>query len=206
VGRIHTVGAARRFRHRPVLDVHGFAGMPHRWLLDNGFIPAHLEQAYASLVADLIVRIGHCQERAGDVRIIRLHGDLHPGNILWTGQGPHIVDFDDARAGPAMQDLWMFLSGSRDDRQRALGKLLQGYRQFADFDPAELHLIEALRSLRMIHYAWWLATRWDDPAFPRAFPFFNTNRYWEEHILSLREQAAAMEEEPLSAQYQHFLD
>ncbi len=197
VGRIHAVGAAQSFRHRPALDVESFAVIPRQWLLEHDFIPNHLVEAYASLTRDLIEQIGHSYQRAGNVEIIRLHGDLHPGNILWTGQGPHIVDFDDARSGPAIQDLWMFLSGDRDYMQQGLADLLEGYEQFADFNPAELHLLEALRTLRMIHYAWWLATRWDDPAFPRAFPYFNTDHYWEEHILSLREQAAALDEEPL---------
>ena len=197
VGRIHAVGASKPFQHRPPLDVQGFAIGPSQWLLENDFIPNHLVEAYSSLTRDLIEQIGHSYQRAGKVQTIRLHGDLHPGNILWTEQGPHIVDFDDARSGPAVQDLWMFLSGDREEMEKGLADLLEGYEQFADFNPAELHLLEALRTLRMIHYAWWLATRWDDPAFPRAFPFFNTDRYWEEHILTLREQAAAMDEQPL---------
>jgi Ser/Thr protein kinase RdoA (MazF antagonist) len=142
-------------------------------------------------------RVEWCHERAGTIGTIRLHGDCHPGNILWTDDGPHIVDLDDARSGPAIQDLWMFISGARADQQRSLEKLLDGYVQFCDFNPRELHLIEALRTLRMIHYYAWIARRWEDPAFPHIYPWFNTQRSWEEHILNLREQAALMEEEPL---------
>ena len=129
---------------------------------------------------------------------IRLHGDCHPGNILWTDDGPHFVDLDDCRSGPAIQDLWMLLSGDRQEMQLQLGELLEGYQQFHDIDYRELQLIEALRTLRMIHYAAWLARRWDDPAFPRAFPWFNTPRYWEDHILALREQADLLQQPPLA--------
>ena len=143
-------------------------------------------------------RVKWCHERAGTVGVIRLHGDCHPGNILWTDNGPHFVDLDDARSGPAIQDLWMFLSGERADQNHSLENLLEGYVQFCDFNPRELHLIEALRTLRIIHYYAWIAKRWEDPAFPRFYPTFNTQRSWEEHILNLREQAALMEEEPLT--------
>jgi Ser/Thr protein kinase RdoA (MazF antagonist) len=197
IGRIHMLGAAKPFRYRPSVDVESYAVAPRRYLLEKGFIPSHLIEAYASLTEDLIKRIETCYARAGRVRQIRLHGDCHPGNILWTGQGARIVDFDDARMGPAMQDLWMFLSGDRNYMTARLADLLEGYTQFYDFNPAELHLLEALRTLRMIHYAAWLARRWGDPAFPSAFPWFNSVSYWEEHILSLREQAALMDEPPL---------
>jgi Ser/Thr protein kinase RdoA (MazF antagonist) len=135
--------------------------------------------------------------RAGAVRQLRLHGDCHAGNVLWTADGPHFVDFDDARMGPAIQDLWMLLSGERADRVRQLGDVLAGYEDFCEFDARELHLIEALRTLRLIHYAAWLAQRRDDPAFKQAFPWFNTQHYWQNHILELREQIAAMDEPPL---------
>jgi len=163
-------------------------------LLEQGFIPAALKEAYRTLAEDLIVRIRACYQRAGDVEMLRLHGDCHPGNILWRDAGAHIVDLDDARMGPAIQDLWMFLSGDRVYMTARLGDLLAGYTEFRDFNPRELHLLEALRTLRMMHYAAWLARRWDDPAFPMAFPWFNTERYWDEHVLSLREQAAQMDE------------
>lgn len=197
IGRIHAVGATRDFRHRPGVDIDSYAREPRAWLLEHDFIPAHLVEAYAGLTRDLIGQIEDCFGRAGGFNVLRLHGDCHPGNILWRDDQAHIVDFDDARMGPAIQDLWMFLSGDRSFMTARLADLLAGYTDFAAFNPAELHLIEALRTMRMIHYAAWLARRWDDPAFPLAFPWFNTIQYWEDHILSLREQAALMNEAPL---------
>lgn len=197
IGRIHALGAAKSFTHRPTLDIESYAIRPRRFLLQNGFIPGYLTEAYESLTNDLIKQVQGCFERAGTVRMLRLHGDCHPGNILWTDDGAHIVDFDDARMGPAVQDLWMFLSGDRTYMTARLADLLEGYSQFFDFVPSELHLVEALRTLRLIHYAAWIASRWNDPAFPMAFPWFNTNNYWEEHILTLREQAALLNEPPL---------
>jgi Ser/Thr protein kinase RdoA (MazF antagonist) len=197
IGRIHAVGAAHSFEHRPALDIDSFGHRPSRFLIEGGFLPAHIETAYRTLVADLLARIGEYFERAGGISRIRLHGDCHPGNILWTDDGPHFVDLDDCRSGPAIQDLWMLLSGDRSEMQLQLGEILEGYRQFRELDYREIQLIEALRTLRMIHYAGWLARRWDDPAFPRAFPWFNTPRYWEDHILALREQAALLQEPPL---------
>ena len=197
IGRIHALGAARPFVHRPCLDITSYAVKPREFLLEHGFIPPHLLEAYASLTRDLIRQLQVSFEQAGKVRNIRLHGDCHPGNILWSDNGAHIVDFDDARMGPAVQDLWMFLSGERAFMAARLGDLLAGYCQFFDFNPAELKLIEGLRTLRLIHYAAWIASRWDDPAFPLAFPWFNTNHYWEEHVLTLREQAALLQEPPL---------
>ncbi|HSC82848.1 MAG TPA: serine/threonine protein kinase, partial [Pseudomonas sp.] len=138
-----------------------------------------------------------CYGRAGDTAVLRLHGDCHPGNVLWTDDGPHFVDFDDCGSGPAVQDLWMLLSGERQEQQLQLAAVLEGYGQFADFDASELWLVEALRTLRMINYAAWIARRWDDPAFPRAFPWFANERYWGDQILALREQLAALDEEPL---------
>ena len=135
----------------------------------------------------------------GDVTSLRLHGDCHAGNILWTAEGPHFVDFDDCRTGPAVQDLWMLLSGDRADAQRQLRALLSGYEDFCEFDDRELQLVEALRTLRLIHYSAWLARRWTDPAFPAAFPWFNTQRYWQDRVLELREQVAAMDEPALVA-------
>jgi Ser/Thr protein kinase RdoA (MazF antagonist) len=198
VARIHNVGALRHFVQRPTLSIEHFGVDSYRYLLAGGFIPATLEIAYHSLAEELIERIRACFRRAGNPSSLRLHGDCHPGNILWTDSGPHILDLDDARTGPAVQDLWMFLSGDRAHMQARLLDLLDGYTRFRDFDPRELHLVEALRTLRMMHYAAWLARRWQDPAFPRAFPYFNTERYWGEHILSLREQAALMDEPPLA--------
>ena len=197
LARIHNLGAFQPFRHRPTLSIEHFGEESYRYLLERGFIPAELELPYRSLAEDLLLRIRACYERTGEVRYLRLHGDCHPGNILSTDAGFHIVDLDDARMGPAVQDLWMFLSGDRAHMTARLADLLEGYTQFRDFEPRELHLVEALRTLRMMHYAAWLARRWDDPAFPRAFPWFGSPRYWEEHVLALREQAALMEEPPL---------
>ncbi|MEA1889904.1 MAG: serine/threonine protein kinase [Pseudomonadota bacterium] len=197
IARIHAEGATKNFVYRPELDINSFAVEPRKYLLDHDFIPAHLIEAYQGLTADLIKQIEQCFDRAGEINNIRLHGDCHPGNILWTDKGPHIVDFDDARTGPAIQDLWMFLSGDRAYMTARLADLLEGYTQFYDFNAAELHLVEALRTMRLIHYAAWLARRWDDPAFPLAFPWFNSMNYWEEQILILREQASLMNEPPL---------
>ena len=197
IGRIHGVGAAVRFRQRPALDMESFGREPSRFLLEGSFVPGDLVAAYRSVVDDVLERVARCYERAGAVRAIRLHGDCHAGNILWTDEGAHFVDLDDARMGPAMQDLWMCLSGERDAMEAQLGALMAGYREFMDFNADELWLIEALRTLRVIHYAGWLARRWDDPAFPANFPFFNTQRYWQDHILTLREQAAVLDETPL---------
>jgi len=141
--------------------------------------------------------VRQCFARAGNVRQLRLHGDCHMGNVLWTDKGPHFVDFDDSRMGPAIQDLWMLLSGEHSDMKRQLTDVLAGYEVFFDFNEHELHLIEALRTLRLIHYAAWLARRWDDPAFQQTFPWFNTQRYWQDRILELREQIALMDEQPL---------
>lgn len=197
IGRIHALGSTEPFQYRATLNIEGLAIQPRNWLLENNFIPEYLLEAYSSTSEDLIRKIEHSFELAGKVKQIRLHGDCHPSNILWTDDGVHIVDFDDARMGPAIQDLWMFLSGDRDYMTARLADLLEGYTQFYDFNPAELQLVEALRTLRIIHYAYWIASRWDDPAFPRAFPWFNTTRYWEDHVLALREQAALLNEPPL---------
>ena len=198
MGRIHRVGQAQKFEHRPDLTIESFGYAPRRFILENNFIPAELVAAYESLTEQLLSEAKQCYERAGSVPLIRCHGDCHPSNILWTDSGPHIVDFDDARMAPAVQDLWMFLSGDRPDRTAGLEAVLTGYTEFCDFDARQLHLIEALRTLRLIHYYGWLAKRWQDPAFKMAFPWFNTQRCWEDHILSLREQAALLHETPLS--------
>jgi Ser/Thr protein kinase RdoA (MazF antagonist) len=197
LGRIHAVGEVQRFARRPALDIESFGVEPSQYLLARQIIPAYLEPAYRSLIDDLLRRIRDSFQRAGAVRSIRVHGDCHPGNILWTDAGPHFVDLDDCRMAPAIQDLWMLLSGERAEQTVQLSDILAGYEEFLEFDPRELHLIEALRTLRMVHYAAWLARRWHDPAFPQAFPWFGSDRYWEEHILALREQAALMDEPPL---------
>ncbi len=197
IARIHATGATQSFAHRPVLDAQSFGADSVDFLLKGKWIPSHIEQAYASLAEDLLERIDSAIEQAGELDLIRLHGDCHPGNVLWTDAGPHFVDFDDCRTGPAIQDLWMLLSGSREEMEFQLSCIAEGYSEFREFEARELYLVEALRTLRMLHYSAWIARRWLDPAFPMAFPWFNTDRYWEEQILLLREQAAAMDEAPL---------
>jgi Ser/Thr protein kinase RdoA (MazF antagonist) len=197
LGRIHAVGALKDFEHRPTLDIASFGIEPRDYLLAHGFLPRDIEAAYRSVVEQALDGVRHCFDRAGSVKQLRLHGDCHAGNVLWTDDGPHFVDFDDSRMGPAVQDLWMLLSGERADRVRQLGDVLAGYEDFCEFDTRELHLIEALRTLRLIHYSAWLARRWDDAAFKQAFPWFNTQHYWQDRILELREQIALMQEPPL---------
>ena len=199
LGRIHAIGALAPFAHRPTLDIASFGEEPRAFLLEHDWIPKDLLAAYESVVEQALVGVRACYARAGAPALIRLHGDCHRGNMLWTDAGPHFVDFDDARMGPAIQDLWMLLSGDREEMSGQLADVLAGYEDFFELDYRELHLIEALRTLRIIHYAAWLARRWEDPAFPAAFPWFAAPRFWEDHILQLREQIAAMEEGPLWA-------
>jgi Ser/Thr protein kinase RdoA (MazF antagonist) len=199
LGRIHAVGATRAFEARPALDTDSFGREPRDWLLAHDFVPADLRAAWEGAVNLALQGVEHCYERTGALSILRLHGDCHTGNVLWTSDGPHFVDFDDARSGPAVQDLWMLLSGERPSMQRQLGHVLEGYEQFFAFERRELHLVEALRTLRLVHYQAWIARRWDDPAFPAAFPWFNTQRYWQDRILELREQIALMQEPALEA-------
>ena len=198
LARIHAVGRTRTFRHRPRLDWEALGTGTARYLLDAGWIPAHLEAAYTTVVEDALALIEQRFAAAEPLRVLRLHGDCHPGNVLWTDAGPHFVDLDDCVSGPAVQDLWMLLSGRPEEMAVQLRDVLDGYADFADFEYHELALIEPLRTLRQMHYAGWLARRWDDPAFPRAFPWFGEPRYWEQHVLDLREQLAAMSEPPLA--------
>jgi len=167
------------------------------WLLDSGWIPAHLEVAYESVTDALLDAIADSYDRAGDFLELRIHGDCHRGNILWTDDGPHFVDLDDCVTGPAIQDLWMLLAGDDDEMRAQFSEILEGYRTFANLDLRQLWLVEGLRTLRIMHYAAWIARRWSDPAFPKAFPWFEETRYWEEHVLTLREQAALLQEPPL---------
>ncbi len=195
LGRIHRIGALRPFTERPRLDCQSF-GRDSAAFIAERFMPPEYRANYQAITADLLDAVDTLLAEV-DARCIRTHGDCHVGNILWRDQAPHFVDFDDARMAPAVQDLWMMLSGDRPRQTAQLAELLEGYGEFNDFRPAELRLIEALRSLRMLHYSAWLARRWDDPAFPVHFPWFNTVRYWGEHILHLREQLAAINEPPL---------
>ena len=193
IARIHAVGKEALFTHRPSIDIESYAVNSREYLLSNHFIPEELIPAYDTITRDIIARLenvfSHIQYES-----IRLHGDCHPGNILWRDDHAHFVDFDDARNGPAIQDLWMLLSGDYQQRCLQLADIMEGYTEFNEFAATELHLIEPLRAIRLMHYAAWLARRWDDPAFPHSFPWFNTERYWAEHVLSLREQLAALDE------------
>ncbi len=193
IGRIHSVGKTTTFQYRPNIDISSYAIDSREYLLEHKFIPQDLIPAYSTLTADLIQHI-ETVFASNAYQVIRLHGDCHPGNILWRDDHAHFVDFDDARNGPAIQDLWMLLSGDYQQRCLQLADILEGYTEFCEFDPCELQLIEPLRAMRLLHYAAWLAKRWQDPAFPHNFPWFNTERYWAEHILSLREQLATLQE------------
>lgn len=199
LGRIHAVGAIAPYRHRPALDIETFGHEPREFLLTSGFIPTELLAVWRDVSAHALESVARCYGRAGNIATLRLHGDCYAGNVLWADDGPHFVDFDDSRMGPAVQDLWMLLSGERDEMEAQLARVLEGYREFYDFDRRELNLVEALRTLRLIHYAGWIARRWHDPAFPAAFPWFDSPRYWEERILELREQIALMDEPPLGS-------
>ena len=197
LARIHLVGESELFEFRPEITLQDYVTDSSQYLLENRFLPAELEYTYQTIIEDLISRLESISETVGTYRRLRLHGDAHPGNILWYDEKPVILDFDDARNGPAIQDIWMFLSGDRAYMTARLNDILEGYTEFRHFDPTELALVEVLRTYRLIYFAAWIARRWDDPAFPLAFPHFNSQRYWEEHILSLREQAALLDEPPL---------
>jgi len=196
LGRLHAVGASHPFAHRETLAVDNFGHASLTTLLEGDFVPRSLLPAYESVARDLL---GRLDELFGRVRYtpIRLHGDCHPGNLLHRDDAFHVVDLDDCRMGPAVQDLWMMLTGERQERLGQLSELIDGYQEFHDFDSRELPLIEGLRALRLMHHSAWIARRWDDPAFPLAFPWFANERYWGDQILALREQLAALDEEPL---------
>ena len=197
IGRIHALGKQEPYSARPTIDIATFGYEPRDFLLSHDFLPPELRASYEAAATLALEGVERAFEAAGEVASLRLHGDCHASNVLWTDAGPHFVDFDDSRMGPAIQDLWLLLPGGRAEASSALADLLAGYEDFCEFEPRELHLIEALRTLRLIHYTAWLARRWDDPAFPAAFPWFNTQRYWEARVLELREQIGAMQEGPL---------
>jgi Ser/Thr protein kinase RdoA (MazF antagonist) len=194
LGRLHAIGAANAFDHRPRLSIRTHAEEPLDYLLDAGWLPPELEENFLALGEQLIAACERAYAYAGNSQMLRLHGDCHPGNLLWRDDTVHFVDLDDALTGPPMQDLWMLLSGDRHARAQQLGWLLEGYEVFRPFDRAELQLIEALRAIRLLHYHAWIARRWHDPAFPAAFPWFDSARHWEEVIVQLQEQLAAMTE------------
>lgn len=204
LARIHTVGAARPFVHRPALNLQTFGYNSRQILLDGGYLPLDMESRWLKAFDEAMHVAQGVFERVGAVRQLRLHGDCHPGNILWTPEGlplagPHFVDLDDARSGPAVQDLWMLLSGERAQQLQQLGALVDGYDEFGEFDRRELALIEPLRTLRLVHYSAWLAQRWHDPIFPINFPWFGSSDYWKGQVDMLIEQTEAMQAAPLLA-------
>jgi Ser/Thr protein kinase RdoA (MazF antagonist) len=192
LGRIHGVGRAARFQHRKQLSLEDLGRDARDFVLDGDWMPDYLATKYADLTDALLEEVERQASGWGGARLGRILGDCHRGNILWTDLGPHFVDLDDCLTGPAIQDIWMLLAGSQQEMRTELTDLLKGYEQFLPFDRGELALIEPLRALRMIHYSAWLARRWDDPAFPRAFPWFAEPRYWEEHYRALEDQLAAV--------------
>lgn len=196
IGRMHQVGLSKSFKHRQNLTLEQWAVNSRAFLLDNDFLPMSLQTAYDTLTSDLIktMRSILAQHPPKDQRI---HGDCHMGNILWREDQAFFVDLDDCVMGPAVQDIWLLLSGDRLQQTSLLSEFLEGYEEFASFDLKELNLIETLRTMRIMNYSAWLAKRWKDPAFPMHFPWFNTERYWSEHILELREQLSALNEPPL---------
>ena len=197
LGRIHLAGAQRPFEHRRSIDCQTF-GHDSVALIGGHFIPAELQQAYDTLANDILHKLDAIFARVDNVTSIRVHGDCHSGNILWRDDTAHFVDFDDAAMAPAVQDIWMLLSGDEQRQRAQLSEILEGYEEFFEFNRSELQLVEALRTLRLLHYNAWLAARWEDPAFPRTFTWFNSPRYWEQHILDLKEQYAALDEPPLT--------
>ena len=199
IGRMHAIGATGRFETRLALNPTTYGSEPRDWLLSTDLVPPDALTAWRSMAEAALEQVRAAFAGVPSLKLLRLHGDCHLGNILWTDAGPHFVDLDDAVTGPAVQDLWMLLSGNRAERTRQLGAVLDGYEQFMDFDRRELALIEPLRTLRMIHHSAWIARRWKDPAFPIAFPWFESPSYWMEQATRLREQLEAMAEAPLAA-------
>ncbi len=199
LARIHAIGNRARFEFRPTLDLDRLGEKARVAVLRSGFVPDALTQQYALVSEQVLGRVRQCFEGFGPLPRVRIHGDCHGGNILWRETGPLFVDLDDCMSGPRVQDLWMFLSGDSAAQQASWAALMEGYELFGEFDFAELTLVEALRSLRILHYASWIATRWHDPAFPRAFPWFADARFWERHISDLFEQMAAMDDPPILA-------
>jgi Ser/Thr protein kinase RdoA (MazF antagonist) len=197
LGRIHAVGRAARFHERAALSMQELGRNARDFVLDGDWMPDYLATKYADLTDELLGEIEARAHGWHGARVLRILGDCHRGNILWTEQGPHFVDLDDCLTGPAVQDLWMLLSGGAQEMRTELRDLLAGYEQFQAFDRGEIALIEPLRALRMIHYSAWLARRWHDPAFPQAFPWFAEPRYWEQHYRALVEQLAAVAAPPL---------
>ena len=196
LGRFHGIGATQPFKYRPTLNVKNF-GWDSYELISKDFMPKELSPAYDSLALDVLKAVDGILAGYGEIKNIRVHGDCHSGNILWRDDYLHFVDFDDARMAPAIQDIWMLLSGDREEQTAQITEIIQGYSEFYDFDYRQLRLIEVFRTLRIMHHSAWIARRWSDPAFPHAFSWFDSPRYWSDHILALREQLAALNEPPL---------
>jgi Ser/Thr protein kinase RdoA (MazF antagonist) len=195
LGRIHAVSATHEFKQRPAFSTDEMLTQASSIILNSGFIPRSLEKPFSTILQQVTsIAVEQYQPKNS----IRLHGDCHAGNILWTDNGPHFVDLDDCKTGPAIQDLWMMLSGDRSQKLLQLDTMLSGYEEFFSFDNKQLSLIESLRTMRMVNYIAWLCKRWQDPAFPRNFPWFDTEKYWEQQILILKEQFSALQEPPLS--------
>ena len=194
LGRIHAVAKSTNFTHRPTIDALSYLHEPAEHLAVSELLPGSLKTSFFAILHPVIEAVAAQYQPES---LIRLHGDCHPGNILWR-DGPSFVDLDDCRMGPAIQDIWMMLSGDRQQQQLQLDTLIEAYEEFADFDTSQLSLIEPLRAMRMIHYMAWLSRRWQDPAFPRAFPWFAEEKYWEGQILALKEQLAVLQEPPLT--------
>jgi Ser/Thr protein kinase RdoA (MazF antagonist) len=197
VGRIHAVSAQNEFVHRPNFNCDEMLLQARETIIKSGYVTSSLTTPFLTIL-DQVIDVAMKQYNPSTV--IRLHGDCHAGNILWRDEGPHFVDLDDCRTGPAIQDLWMMLSGDRQQQLLQLDTLLMGYEEFFTFDNSQFLLIESLRTMRVVNYMAWLCKRWSDPAFPRNFPWFNTEKYWEQQILMLKEQMSALQQPPLSLQ------
>jgi len=194
LGRLHEVGARSAFHHRPRLGIDSHAIASVDYLLDADWLPPELEDNFIALCDQVVDAIEEGFDACGATPPLRLHGDCHPGNILWREDAPHFVDLDDAMTGPAIQDLWMLATGDAAARAEQLRWLLEGYEVFREFDRRQLHLLEPLRALRLLHYHAWIARRWHDPAFPAAFPWFASPRHWEQVIVQLQEQLLTLRE------------
>lgn len=195
VGRIHAVASEKSFAYRPTFSQEESLFNARDIIKNSGFVPQYIHQSFFTIL-EQVVELAAQQYQPDNN--IRLHGDCHAGNILWTDDGPHFVDLDDCRMGPAIQDLWMMLSGDRSQQILQLDTLISGYDEFFEFDTKQFSLIEPLRAMRVTNYMAWLCKRWQDPAFPHSFPWFNTQKYWEEQVLMLKEQLSALQQPALS--------
>ncbi len=198
IGRIHAVSSQANFQYRPSFNTDELLLQARETILHSNYVPNGLLSAFTAILEQVINLAAAQYLPAKTMTQIRLHGDCHAGNILWRDEGPHFVDLDDCRTGPAIQDLWMMLSGNRQQQLLQLDTLLMGYDEFFTFETDQLILIESLRTMRLVNYMAWLCKRWQDPAFPQSFPWFNTEKYWEQQILMLKEQMSALQQPPLS--------